>query len=487
MKYPAEVYDAVDAILMVTTLKGEVLAANRACREATGFRNEELCGQSIWDLFFHPSEQELVSQFIEEVQVPPYRTTHEHVWRIKSGQLRRVSFTLSKFSGAEAPERLVVTALDITELRQAEAELWSYRANLEKMVEQQTEELRTSQRRLSGILDTAEDAVISIDSEQNIILYNHGAEQIFGYTASEVIGQPLTVLLPQRYWGNHHQYIDDFGRSDQHSRCMADRSEIYGRRKDGSEFDAEANISQLEVNGEKIYTAILRDITERKQMERQLRESLTEKDVLLREIHHRVKKNLQVISSLFTLQSRDTSDEHLLAVLKDSQHRIQSMALIHEKIYQSEGLVQVPFDQYIRELTVDIMQSYLTGSVRVQTQFDLESVGLDIDTAIPCALILNELVSNALKHAFPENRTAGLIGIALKREWQGDRSMLVLRIWDDGCGLPEGVTWQTTKSLGLRLVRVLNGQLQGELVVTSDAGTCYEFLIPGKTSPVKSA
>jgi two-component sensor histidine kinase len=147
---------------------------------------------------------------------------------------------------------------------------------------------------------------------------------------------------------------------------MLERSEIMGQRKDGSIFTAEANISQYEIEGEKIYTAILRDVSDRKIIEQDLRESLAEKEILLQEVHHRVKNNLQVISSLFTLQGNSTDDPDRLALLRESQHRIQSMALIHEKIYQSENLAQINFEHYVRDLVTEIFQSYQTGDLDVR-------------------------------------------------------------------------------------------------------------------------
>jgi PAS domain S-box-containing protein len=476
MEFPTEFYDAIDAILLVLDSEGRIQRVNRNCLEAAGYAEDEVLGRPIWEVFFRPSEQSLVMGFFEEARTPPFRTTHEHPWQIHQEGTRRVSFTIAGCPPSADAEFWVVTALDVTGLRQTESELWSYRIKLEEMVEQRTDELQVSQKRFSGILDTAEDGIISVGSDQNIILFNRGAERIFGYTSDEVLGQPLSLLLPRRFQQGHEKLIAGFGRSGPASQSMSDRGEIYGRRKDGTEFDAEANISQLEVGGEKIFTAILRDITERKEMERQVRESLHEKEVLLREIHHRVKNNLQVISSLFTLQSRNVKDETILNILKDSQHRIQSMALIHEKIYQSDSLVRVPFDQYIRELSMDIMQSYQTVAAHVNLRFELEAVKLDIDTAIPCALILNELISNSLKHAF-SGRDSGTLTLCLSCP---EPTKLCVAVCDDGVGLPDESLLQTSKSLGLRLVRILTQQLTGEVRVLLESGTCFEFQFPLK-------
>ena len=215
-------------------------------------------------------------------------------------------------------------------------------------------ELLDSRTRLAGIVDSAEDAIISVDSKQQITLFNYGAEKTFGYLKNEVEGRHLSMLIPNRFHDTHRKHVQNFGKSGKVSKRMNDRSEIIAKKKDGTEFLAEANISQVTVLGEKIYTVVLRDISERMMFEKRLQESLDEKETLLREIHHRVKNNLQVISSLFTMQKLRTEDPDRLSLIQESQHRIQSMALIHEKIYQSEDLSRVRFDQYIRELVTDI-------------------------------------------------------------------------------------------------------------------------------------
>jgi PAS domain S-box-containing protein len=223
----------------------------------------------------------------------------------------------------------------------------------------------------------------------------------------------------------------------------------------------------------------VRDITERKQAEDRLQESLQEKEVLLREIHHRVKNNMQVISSLLNLQSRHIQDPVVLEMFKESQRRIRSMALIHERLYQSSDLSRIEFSQYLRNLATHLFHSYQVDSSRIQLRLEAEEVHLNINTAIPCGLIVNELISNALKHAFPEGRS-GTLGLDLRTE-EGDG--YVLRVKDDGVGFPENLDFRKTETLGMQIVSTLVNQIDGRLALESQGGT--HFILEFNELPLK--
>jgi PAS domain S-box-containing protein len=215
----------------------------------------------------------------------------------------------------------------------------------------------------------------------------------------------------------------------------------------------------------------VRDITERKMAQDRLQASLQEKEVLLREIHHRVKNNMQVISSLLNLQSRHIQDPAVLEMFKESQRRIRSMALIHERLYQSSDLSRIEFSQYLRNLATHLFHSYQVDSSRIQLRIEAEEVHLNINTAIPCGLIVNELVSNALKHAFPEGRS-GHLDLDLHRRG-GDG--YVLRVKDDGVGFPENLDFRKTETLGMQIVSTLVRQIDGSIDLARKMGT--EFTI----------
>lgn len=217
-------------------------------------------------------------------------------------------------------------------------------------------------------------------------------------------------------------------------------------------------------------------LNEQKIANEQIQKSLQEKEVLLREIHHRIKNNMQIISSLLLLSSQNIEDKKSIEILGDSQNRIHSMALIHEKLYQSENLAQINIGEYINDIASNLFNSYGKGNVKLEQ--NVENYPLNIDTAVPIGLIINELITNSLKYAFPQGRK-GTIKIAFK-SISIDSNMLQLSISDDGIGIPKDLNIRNTKSLGLHLVTALaENQLQGELILNRDRGTEFQINFKG--------
>ena len=196
-----------------------------------------------------------------------------------------------------------------------------------------------------------------------------------------------------------------------------------------------------------------------------------EKEVLLREIHHRVKNNLQIISSILQLQAENVSDESSLATLRESRNRISAMSLIHEKLYHSKSLAKIDFQEYIYELITSLFISYGVNSDMIRSEIHAEGIHLDINTAIPCGLLLNELISNCLKHAFPEGRSGKII-IALHSDNEGTFTLMVS---DDGIGFPETLDFRSTGTLGLQLVSALTNQLDANMELDRARGTAFRI------------
>ncbi len=248
--------------------------------------------------------------------------------------------------------------------------------------------------------------------------------------------------------------------------------ELNLRRKDGSTFYVLANANAAkDKDGRTIFEGILTDISAQKENERKLAAALAEKEVLIKEMHHRVKNNLQVISSLLSLQSRFLKHPDDIDLFKESQKRIRSMALIHEKLYQSKSLSRIEFASYTSRLVENLLASHLRGVQPIGMKAELEEVYLDIQTAIPCGLIVNELVMNALKHAFPGGR-GGTIRLGLRMDSEG---RVELTVGDDGVGLPPGMNVLAGDSMGMQIVTMLTQQLDGRLEIDRSPGTQFRL------------
>ncbi|MBI2360743.1 MAG: PAS domain S-box protein [Deltaproteobacteria bacterium] len=326
--------------------------------------------------------------------------------------------------------------------------------------------VRQTEERFRLLVESLQDyAIFMIDPEGRVTSWNTGAERIQGFRYEEIIGQSFACFYT----------IED--QAEGHPACALREAAAESRyeedgwrvRKDGSRFWANAVITALRDEQCHLigFSQVTRDLTERKRVEEQVLSALKEKEVLLKEIHHRVKNNLQVISSMLSLQERSTKDRQAVDVLRESQNRIRSIALIHEKLYQSKDLARVDFAEYVRQLANSLLRSYRAHPDRVTLSIRVADVFLDIDRAIPCGLILNELVSNSLKHAFPEGKI-GEIRIDLSRH-DGDHLMLVVA--DNGVGLPGKADIHSTATLGLQLVETLTEQLGGSMELIPEGGT----------------
>jgi PAS domain S-box-containing protein len=326
--------------------------------------------------------------------------------------------------------------------------------------------------RLAAIVASSDDAIIGKTLEGVITSWNAGAERLYGYAAHEVIGEPIALLMPPERSDELQAILARLRRGERMQHV-----ETVRMRKDGQRLDVSLSISPIKGGGGRIIGAasIARDITERKQVEAHLKASLQEKEVLLGEIHHRIKNNLQVVSSLLNLQAQTIQDHRIRAYFQDSQDRIQTMALIHEKLYQSTNLTEIDFAEYLRDLATRVVRSSRIGQGRLALELSTEEVCFPTATAIPCGLLLHELLSNCVKHAFPGGRS-GTIEVSLHKTPQPTYKLTVR---DNGVGLPPGLDVRSTASLGLRLVHLLAAQLHGTLRFESCQGTTVTLTFDG--------
>lgn len=349
----------------------------------------------------------------------------------------------------------VVVGRDVTELKKAE------------------EALRSSENKFSSLFQKASlPAALLRYPEYVFVDVNDAWTRLLGFTREECVGKNSLQLGINRDEPLRSRIIEDLRQTRE---VLGLEQTFYA--KSGEAVTVLTNVSLIAIDGVDFALASMQDITARKRAEDALREneerlraSLAEKEVLLKEIHHRVKNNMQVISSLISLQAAELEDDSVLEVLRELTYRVRSMAMVHEKLYQSADLGQVEFAEYMQSLLAYLFRAHGSAG-RVQLNQDLEPVSLPVNLAVPCGLIVNELFSNALKHAF-SGRDGGAVTVSLAH---GEDGMVTVRVRDDGVGLPEGLDWRKAGSLGLRLVHMLAGQLHAKVEVADGEGT--EFIV----------
>ncbi|HEY9606507.1 MAG TPA: PAS domain S-box protein [Allocoleopsis sp.] len=351
---------------------------------------------------------------------------------------------------------------DITQRKRSEERLWHSQA-----------QLRHSEEQLRLALDAARMGFWDWNLQTEELAWSNHLEQLFGLAMSP-FERTYDAFLAKIH-------LEDRDRVHSHTQHCLETGENYDM-----EFRVvlpNGTIRWLENKGQVIYDAtstpvrmvgVSLDISDRKLAEQRIKDSLQEKEVLLREIHHRVKNNLQVVSSLLDLQSQYIEDQAALEMFRESCTRVKSMALVHEKLYQSKDCAKIDFADYIENLISYLFQAYGVNLESVTLELKIDEITLNINTAIPCGLIISELVSNSLKHAFPSNRH-GRIDVAL---YSGFKNYFTLIVRDDGVGFPKNSDIKNCKTLGLQLVQVLTSQLDGELELTSDRGSEIRIRIP---------
>jgi len=284
------------------------------------------------------------------------------------------------------------------------------------------------------------------------------------------MNRPIQDFLTSQSLKSMMEVVKEEMAREQNGKADPSRSrtlELEEYHKDGSTVWTEVRASFLRDASNKA-TAVIgvtRDITARKQAQEKLTASLKEKEVLLKEIHHRVKNNLQVISSLLSLQSQHITDKDSRAMFQESQSRVRAIALIHEKLYQSEDIAHIDIASYIQDLTALLFSTYTVRNA-IKVDITITDIFLTITTAIPCGLIINELVSNALKHAFPKERD-GTITVSMT---PSTNDSLILTVSDTGIGFPEEIDFRNTTTLGMQLVITLVEQLEGTITLDRSEG-----------------
>jgi PAS domain S-box-containing protein len=343
-----------------------------------------------------------------------------------------------------------------------------------RLVKKSEESLRESEKRYRTLFENSREIIVITTPEGKIIDINPYGLEFFGYTRKEMLElntQELYVDPSQRE--RFKEEVEEKG--------FVRDYEVRLRKKDGEERDCLFTFTLWEEPGGSTfgYQGIIRDNTKRKQADDQVRASLLEKETLLKEIHHRVKNNLQIISSLLNLPLRKIQDPQAVEIFKESQNRVKTMAFIHEQLYQSQDLSRIDFAKYVQNLTANLVSSFGFRAGGVQFTVEIEQIFLEINTAIPLALIINELISNCLKYAFPsteEDPESALFQPEIRVSLQYIKEKeYVLIVRDNGVSFPQGWDIEQSPSLGLRLIRALTVQINGGFEIHSNQGT--EFVL----------
>ncbi|MBF0553014.1 MAG: PAS domain S-box protein, partial [Nitrospirae bacterium] len=297
-------------------------------------------------------------------------------------------------------------------------------------------------RRLDDIVELLDDAIVAVDIEGRITHWNISAEYIYGYSKAEIVSSFISKFFTQDKAGEALDILKEISLG-----AHIKNYETVHVRKDGRRINVSLTVTPImaatpgQIAGASF---IVRDITQRVNLIESLRKSLDDKTLLLQEIHHRVKNNMQIISSLIYLQSGQITDERLVEMFTEMQNRIKSMALIHEKLYQTRDLSKIDFRDYVHTLAENIRASYTRWDY-LTIDIDMADIFLNIETAIPCGLIINELISNSLKYAFVNGQANALVSISLRLAEDGGCE---LSVRDNGCGIPADLNIRDTKTLG---------------------------------------
>jgi len=316
---------------------------------------------------------------------------------------------------------------------------------------------------LANVVESSDDAIITKSLDGTIISWNKGAEEMYGYSAGEIIGKNISILAPTDLKKEIPMLIDKIRRGEK-----VQHYETLRLKKDKTAINVSITISPVfDTSGELVNISIIaRDVTQEKKAENKIKRALNEKEVLLREIHHRVKNNMQIILSLLNLQTQYVVTDEAVEILQEAQDRVKAMATIHENLYQSPDLTTINFAEYIHSLVKGIFFSHKIKEGQIAPIIKIEDIMLNIETAVPCGLIISELVSNSLKHAFPHGKK-GTIKVALTSQDE----LFKLIISDNGIGFPKNLDFKNTNSLGLELVNNLIRQIDGDIQLNKNQGT----------------
>ncbi len=330
-------------------------------------------------------------------------------------------------------------------------------------------ETTVSKDYVENILSNMKESLLVISPSGLISTVNQNTLELLGYTEDEIVNKPIDIIFEEAK--DFFKWKEDVSFA---KRVTIRNRETFYITKDNNKIPVLFSASVMFKPDGSIQgiICVAVDITERKRSERRMQDSLREKEVLLREVHHRVKNNLQVIISLLSIQSQYVNDSNIIQMFQQCQNRVNSIAIIHEKIYQSKDLSRIKLKEYIEDLANDLFVSYNINSERINLKLDIDDIALGIDTSIPCGLIINELMSNSLKYAFSERKQSE-IKIEIHKMNRGE---IEFTFSDNGIGLPDTIDFKNSPGFGFRMIMdLVEFKLMGEIKQIQDKGTKFQI------------
>lgn len=455
-----KILDNMFSFVGILSPDGTLLDANKTPLELAGITLEQVRHKKFWDCFWWQHDTASANRIEKAVQdaragiISRFDITAQ-----MKDDIVIIDFMLAPvYDDYQQLSFLVPSAIEITNRKRSE------------------QELQDSETRFRRVFDSTADGLVSIDSQGLITLANSRALQMFGYEAGQLTGQPIEILLPERYQQHHPALRQGFMLAPT-TRPMGQHRELYAKRKDNSEFPVEIGLTYLEGDKKAAVLATITDVSAAKAAQQHLQgiidektTLLSERTMLLNEVHHRVKNNLQIVSSLLSLRSRGATPE-LKQVLLESQLRVRTMALTHQLLYEKRDFSSVPLANYLRQLCQLVRQT-LSSTSFISFDFEQmdEQIVLALEQAIPCGLLATEILTNSIKHAFPDQQK-GQVTLVLTQVGNST----TLEIGDNGIGLPESVELGQGNSLGMQLIPAFIAQLSAQIELNRHQGTLYSI------------
>ena len=433
--------------LWIATLDGHFRRVNPAFVALAGYREPELLATNILDLL-HPEDRPAALAAMAGLTRGNQAGSFEGRFRCAGGSFKWLACKMTPFRA----EGLAYTvAHDLTRRRLDE------------------EAVRQAEARCVCALESTTDAFFAVDRAWRLLRVNRQAERLWMLHREDILGRNLWEVFPEAVGGPFQRLYERVMKTG----APAHLEEFYPFPPTNLWFEVHAYATP---EGLAVY---FRDVTGRRNADEKIARTLQEKEVLLREVHHRVKNNLQVICSMLRLQERNLRDDTLLEVLKECRERVLAMAMLHDQLHRAKDFSKINLGEYIRNLAASLFCSYGVNSADIELGLDIEDIHVAIDTAIPCGLLVNELVSNSLRHAFPEG-AKGRVSLALHAL---DGGSIALAVADNGRGFQTSADSSRNRSLGLWLVDLLADQIGAAVERSSNSGTQYRLVFRESMGP----